>query len=412
MHKHMNEKAEPILTPENPSLPPEGAEDAFKEMYMTGRAMRTDETLQDFNSEREASWPKEWEKLKQERGWGAQSPDAQMNQGGGVVVNEGETPLTVPEGAEEAFKEMYMTGRAVRTDETLQDFNAEREASWPQEWEKLKQERGWGASSPEVLVDHSEQGVSNADTLRKSESFDFVSPEKQELAKQLSEMTQDEYGEWLSQNLLEEYDLYDQLVMRPEYRTTTSKDRGDILASLMGTPKFKLYKQRMDEFDEFWLTLRKLNAAGGVRTVGSGLDWNNFEINSGTVGHSESKGYLTFKEPLKSLDPGRLSVFMEKLKSSGYNGQVKVPSGRASGLVFRFDNIVFHGNTDEDTQKAMAIAEEIFNGELSHTQVGKDGDNAKGEHKSHSELLAEKIIEEREKGGRWNPKPIIPSGEK
>ena len=90
------------------------------------------------------------------------------------------------------------------------------------------------------------------------------------------------------------------------------------------------------------------------------------------------------------LTPGNVTKFMQKLQEVGYNGQVKVPT-LPTGLLFRFDNVVFHGDTDEDTEKALRVAQELFGDKLLQTQKGKDGENAQGKHTSYSSLLAEKV---------------------
>lgn len=278
-----------------------------------------------------------------------------------------------------------MKGRAMRTDETPTEYKKEREESWSIEWNRLQKERGFSAAKAE-----SNEGDVGAEEIPESEERTFVPAEKHELAESLAGISQDEYGEWLSENMLDESDIYNQLVTRPEFRSLSSKERADIFSSIRETPEYSAYKQRIEELDQFWLVKNRLKGTDGVRTVGSGSSWNNFEINGGTIGHSESKGYLTFNNPTESLTPQKLSFFMEELQKAGYNGQVKVPT-LPSGLFFRFDNLVFHGNTDEDTKCAMEVAQAFFKDELAHTQVGKDGEDAEGKHTSHSDLLAEKV---------------------
>lgn len=292
--------------------------------------------------------------------------------------------------AEELFKDFHMKGRAVRIDETPEEYQREREESWGTAWEQIKQEKGWEAAEDEPV--HPEEGTSEEVGGGQAEDvFKRVPAERRELARTLAAMTQEEYAEWLTKNMLEETSVYNQLVTRPEYRALTSQERADLFIAMRQEPEYAQYQQRIDELDQFWLLKKKLGDADGVRTVGSGSKWSNFEINKGTVGeHAESKGYLTFKNPAEKLTPANVTAFMQRLKEAGYNGQVKVPV-IASGLIFRFDNIVFHGDTDEDTEKALQIAREMFGEALLQTQKGVDGENAEGKHTSYSDLLAEKV---------------------
>lgn len=307
----------------------------------------------------------------------------------GTKPSEKESPIR-PDEAMEVFKDLHMTGRAMRSDETPAEYKREREESWPIEWAKIQLERGWTTGENKDSVDKKTSVDISAIDHSEDENTSFVPIEKQEVSAKLSEMNQDEYSDWLSQNMPEESDLYNQIVVRPEFRSLTSKERADVFTAIKDSPEYAQYKIRVEELDQFWMAMNRLQGTGGVRTIGSGSSWNNFVINEGTVGHSDSKGYLTFKNPIKSLTPQKLSLFMEALQKIGYNGQVKVPTV-PSGLFFRFDNLVFHGDTNEDTNRALEIAKEFFKDDLTQTQIGKDGDNPQGKWSSHSELLAEKI---------------------
>lgn len=293
-----------------------------------------------------------------------------------------EQPVDVRE-IEDVLKSLHMKDRAMRIDETPEEYRAERETSW-----EIRRAH---------VVRRSEANPQPAEAAEKqpanaAERFmaNATTSERRELRERLAAMSQDEYAAWLEDHLLEEHDLYNQLVCRPEFRVLTSNERAQLYLRIKETPEYALYKVAVEDLDQFWLARKKLGESGGVRTVGEGSAWSNFEINDGVEGHSESKGYLTFKEPERSLTPKNLTEFMRELQIAGYNGQVKVPA-LASGLLFRFDNVVFHGDADDDTEIALSVAKKVFGDQILRTQKGADGDNAEGKHSSHTQLLAERV---------------------
>lgn len=195
--------------------------------------------------------------------------------------------------------------------------------------------------------------------------------------------------------MLDEKDLYNQLVLRPEYRAYTNKQRAELIRK---EPTPQELKDLAGKMCELWANI-KHQSIEGVKAIG-GKDaekgWNNFEINGGTGKGSEGKGYLTFENVQKDLSSDSFLAFIQRLQKERYNGQIKTGEV-AYQFRFRFDNVVFHGRTEKDVELAMRIAKEMFGDKLSQTQVGKDGANKEGKHKSHTDLLAEEVLERRKK---------------
>jgi hypothetical protein len=209
----------------------------------------------------------------------------------------------------------------------------------------------------------------------------------------LATMSQDQYADWLVDNMLDENDIYQQLTLRPEYRQYTKAQRIEMMQK---EPTSQELKDLTANLCNLWAEINAL-PIDNIKAIGNkgAPGWNNFEINEGTGKGSEGKGYLTFRDVAKDFSPEAFSGFMKRLQQEGFAGQVKTYEV-ASKFRFQFDNIVFHGKTKNDVDLAMKIAKQMFGDKLSQTQFGKDGKNSEGKSTSHTDLLAERVKKLRE----------------
>jgi hypothetical protein len=136
------------------------------------------------------------------------------------------------------------------------------------------------------------------------------------------------------------------------------------------------------------------NIAEGIRVHQGTKDsdtWLFFGINGGTgerpgVTH---KAYLTFKD-LRSSSPDRIVAFMEALRDSGYNGDLKTFQDLEFHGVHLHDQVVMHGASEQDAQLAARVAEQFFANELADVEMGQD-EVVDGKELSYSQLLANKV---------------------
>jgi len=199
-------------------------------------------------------------------------------------------------------------------------------------------------------------------------------------------LTQREFAEWLVKNRKSESDIYELLTRRPEFRNLTKAE----IAALMNAVLIAEFRAWAGSHGDNWYNLRANNNIPGVRALGKDSKWTNFEINNGTGSPAQTfKGYLTFTDVLRDLTPAELNAFMQELQKAGFNGQVKIaPTGARAK--FYFDNIVIHGASEAEVDKAIDIAQKLFGAKLAAVNKGMD----KGG-KSHSELLAEAVLAQR-----------------
>lgn len=212
-------------------------------------------------------------------------------------------------------------------------------------------------------------------------------------------LDQDQFAEWLVEHVTPEdarkVDIYTLLTVRPENRLAFLED-----ALSSGAQQLVERRIAMLPTLRAWATEAEkvLNAHkdGAIRGV-SGTGWNHFVINEGEVPKEEdrAKGYvcLSGEEALTQFTPVVMEDILESLRGAGYHGQVKFPM--TGGQLFdKFDNIVVHGDSDEETLKALTIIRDVLAThvlEVKFTQSGKDGIDEEGKKTSHSDLLAKQV---------------------
>jgi hypothetical protein len=379
-------------------------EEMQRELHMSGRAMKMGETLEDYNRERRLSWETKREQTLAER-YSNLSPEMQTQF------------VSAQEGAVSDIQE-YIQGK--RTLENLSLGEAQvlekLKASY-EEFKKRNVDEAFAAQfgqevdqkTFENLVREiafsrfdSHHSQNKANEIRTQLGIPLVKHpmgssilvdkvEVKEAVPGLENISQDEYADWLVDNMLEEKDLYDQLTLRPEYRAFNKKQRAEIVAK---NPTSQKLKDLAVGMNKLWGDTVN-QPMEGIKAIGKGSgSWDNFQINEGLLDESVDKGYLTFKDVENDLTPEVFLSFIQQLKNSGYNGQVKTATA-FSAFRFRFDNIVFHGKTKDDVGLAMGIAKSMFRDKLLQTQYGRDGKNQE----SHTDLLAEKVKLAREKKG-------------
>ncbi|MDO8559803.1 MAG: hypothetical protein Q7S23_02075 [bacterium] len=209
------------------------------------------------------------------------------------------------------------------------------------------------------------------------------SPSQHEIAA----MSQDEFAEYLTQNRLEVTgaDVYNLLTRKAELRHLQESDIAKEMASTPGLLESlkEFGKKQTNNWNEVGSGKTQVE---NVRAIGAESDWLNYQVGKGKESTGEThKGYLTFKDTLRDLTPERLNQFMAALAKAGYNGQVKVaPTGQRAK--YRFDNVVMHGATPEDVQKAAAVARNLFGNQLSAVGRGIDRGGT-----SHTDNLAKEV---------------------
>lgn len=236
-----------------------------------------------------------------------------------------------------------------------------------------------------------------------------ITPHNKESEKSLLEkMNQDEFADWLSNNLTEEDirsgGIYGLLTIRPENRDQFIKDKLD--ESRDPSVKGILFQRREKMLSDLkkWSAdnenvLRKYGKSKNIEGIESeeGDGWFHYKINESKIPREKDriKGYISLAADkiLEEFNPTVISDILETLKDTGYHGQVKFPS-KGSALYDKFDNIVIHGNNSTETQKALVIINDVLKKHQIKTvleKTGKDGVDEKGKKTSHTDLLAQQV---------------------
>jgi len=215
----------------------------------------------------------------------------------------------------------------------------------------------------------------------------------------LDKLSREEYAQFAIDNSLEIDD--NQLRMSPWERKFTDaqdlsrevkKKRNEIRGSELDNAFAKFKNEMMGKANKQNRYISdQIKVRQGTRDSNS---WIFFGINKSTdVGTAEThKSYISVKD-LKSLTPDRFVSFMEVLKKSNYNGDVKIFQDIAEQGPVLNDQVVMHGRTEEDSKLALKVAENFFGDELDQKSFGKD-EIVDGKNRSYSEILAEKIKRE------------------
>lgn len=325
------------------------------------------------------------------------------------VENSPQLQLT-PEEIVDIKKEMHMKGRAMRVDETLQQYNEEREKSWADLiGEKKEEEKAVSIESTiidptinktEALVGKRElAGILNIkdrkDLFGWTASYELAKIAKNQ-GIDLVTLSREEYVNYAIQNSLKIDD--DQLRMAPWQRTSTSvealmRERKKIKQEFIDTDVDRTFhkfseeiKQKAGESNRY--IRERIRVRSGTKDKNS---WLFFGINNGVAeGSVETyKAYISLKD-LHSLTPDRYISFMETLRDSQYNGDIKIFQDLAEQGTLLNDQIVMHGRSEYDAKLALQIAEQFFGSELGQKGMGKD-EVINGKDKSYSQILAKKI---------------------
>lgn len=132
-------------------------------------------------------------------------------------------------------------------------------------------------------------------------------------------------------------------------------------------------------------------------------DGNWFNLLYGNTKNTEKDGrrrkaYITIeKNNLFKFTDNILDILKQidvALKAEGYNGSFKTTSSLLR-LSESFDNIVIHGANEAEVDKAVKVIQKVLsdnNIKNKFAQKGKDGSLKDGTHSSHTDILAEKVV--------------------
>ena len=211
----------------------------------------------------------------------------------------------------------------------------------------------------------------------------------------LSKMSREEYAQYAIDNALRIDD--DQLRLAPEFRMISSNDEyKQVKKSLTGSIEDAADK----DFDRFSYEM-KTKAGTDDRSLENGIrvrqgtsesnSWLFFGINQGTQPNQSEmyKSYISLKD-LNQLNPQRFTAFMGALRDAGYQGDIKIFQDlKGQGAILN-DQIVMHGQNQENSRLAMQIAEQFFGEELEQKSFGKD-EVIDGKNLSYSQVMALRI---------------------
>jgi hypothetical protein len=135
--------------------------------------------------------------------------------------------------------------------------------------------------------------------------------------------------------------------------------------------------------------------ANGVRVRTGTQDsnsWLFFAINDSKITEHTGetyKSYISLRD-LNLLTPERFVDFMKALQAAGYKGDIKIFQDLVGQGINLNDQIVMHGNTEQDSRLALQVAEQFWSQELDQKSVGRD-QVIDGKKISYSQILSMKI---------------------
>lgn len=213
----------------------------------------------------------------------------------------------------------------------------------------------------------------------------------------LSKLSREEYAEYAIQNALAIDDS--QLRVAPWQRNGLSVEE------IVKTNKEKamdISEEADQVFSRFCFDMQK-KAEGEDRYLSENIrvrqgtkdsnSWLFFGINDGTgEGNGETfKSYISIKD-LNTLTPERFKQFMIALRDSNYNGDIKIFQDLKGQGIKLNDQIVMHGGSQKDAERALEVARNFFGDDIEQSSVGKD-EVVEGVNKSYSQILAQKIVD-------------------
>lgn len=313
--------------------------------------------------------------------------------------------------------------RAMRVDETPEQFREERKRAWQQEertwlirWQENQRVDDMQGEVDKRIDSKLEDGTriqgikqqlgikeetASPDTLEQRKKFKEA-PAAYELAKiaeqdgiDLTKLSREEYAQYAIKNYFAIGD--NELRMSPVQRTATSvedhlKMRKGLRAQLKpeSEQKFHAFSHEMKTKSEG----QDRNIRDGVR-IRSGTQrsdsWLFFAINQGASAErvETHKSYISLRD-VNNLSPERFVDFMSALKDAGYNGDIKIFQDMELQGTVLGDQVVMHGATEADAQLALRTAESFFDADLDQKSMGKD-ETIDGKHLSYSQVLAKRI---------------------
>jgi hypothetical protein len=267
--------------------------------------------------------------------------------------------------------------------------------------EELKEKLGIPAIHQETeipKVDKNENPTLGIDERKKLQGW----PASYELAKiaksqgiDLSKISREEYVDFAIKNSLAIDD--DQLRVAPWQRTATSVQEIVLKNREM---KAKINPESEKAFAKFCFETQEkartenrqfsenVRVRQGTKDSNS---WLYFGINKGSDSSTNEtyKSYFSVKD-LNTLTPERFTEFMNQLRDSGYNGDIKIFQDLSEQGVRLNDQVVMHGASQADAILGLQAAEKFFGSDLEHKSIGKD-EIIDGKSKSYSQILAKKI---------------------
>lgn len=272
------------------------------------------------------------------------------------------------------------------------------------------------------------QKIDDPEETQENEDFELTQPiffDEAITASPVVQLSHEDYAEYLIENGIGEKtalgetvnvqnlrlvphleSVYKLLTQRPEFRTI-NRQRFDLLSPY--GDRFNSVdhtKSMCHVFDEF---LKK--PISGVKAVPDALaksdGFHNFKINNDQhATKNQSKVYITLSNPYGEFSAEILSGLLGFLRSNGYNGQFKIHND-SKEFRERFDNIVMHGSTEEDSQRGLQLCMQYFKTNhvgVSQYRLGEDMGNV-----SHMYGLAQHVVEEIKKRNQKEVDAGIPS---
>ncbi len=211
----------------------------------------------------------------------------------------------------------------------------------------------------------------------------------------LSALSREEYAQFAIDNALAIDD--DQLRVAPWQRMGTSVEE---LVMSNRERRARIGEAAEGAFARFSFEMKQ-KAGSNDRMIGENIrvrqgtkdsnSWLFFGINNAIAGATGEtyKSYVSVKD-LNALTPERFIGLMKALRDAGYNGDIKIFQDMAEQGTRLNDQIVMHGNSQEDARLALTVAERFLGNDLDQKSMGKD-EVIEGENKSYSQILARRI---------------------
>ena len=203
----------------------------------------------------------------------------------------------------------------------------------------------------------------------------------------LAAMSQDEYADYLVEHGTEGEvtNAYNLLTRRADWRGLTEEEKLRRAEESAAHAKSEANQELQ----------KALERDSDIKEKTS---WHGWLFGDSALPDIVDKTYLTLKDA-KKLTLEQVTELKRRLNEAGYNGQFKIPASFGR-MAQSMDNLVFHGKTKAEAEKALRIAEEVFAGNVGATHAGVDHGK-----KSHTELLAESVRARRKAAEEGHQEP-------